>query len=125
VITETTDGGKTWKARKIARSMEGQSEDMALAMQDPIFYDIRFINEQKGWIMGEFGQLLSTADAGQTWTPHQNTLMTPESGIVDPMDLPTFFRRLPDQRERSARGRPRRTDRAHEGCRREPGDSSR
>jgi photosystem II stability/assembly factor-like uncharacterized protein len=91
VITETTDGGKTWKARKIERSMEGQSEDMALAMQDPIFYDVRFINEQKGWITGEFGQLLSTADAGKTWTPHQNTLMTPESGIVDPMDLPTFF----------------------------------
>jgi len=91
VITETTDGGKTWKARKVARSNEGVNEDMALAMQDPIFYDVRFITEQKGWIMGEFGQLLSTADAGQTWTPHQNTLMTPESGIVDPMDLPTFF----------------------------------
>ena len=90
-ITETTDGGKTWKARKIARSMEGQNEDMALAMQDPIFYDIRFTTEKKGWIMGEFGQLLSTNDGGQNWTPHQNTLMTPESGIVDPMDLPTFF----------------------------------
>jgi photosystem II stability/assembly factor-like uncharacterized protein len=90
-ITETTDGGKTWKARKIARASEGQDADMALAMQDPIFYDIRFTNDQNGWIVGEFGQLLKTTDGGQNWTPHQNTLMTPESGIVDPMDLPTFF----------------------------------
>lgn len=90
-VTETSDGGKTWKARKIARTGEAQSADMALAMQDPIFYDVRFTNEQTGWIAGEFGHLLKSTDGGQNWTPHQNTLMTPESGIVDPMDLPTFF----------------------------------
>jgi photosystem II stability/assembly factor-like uncharacterized protein len=90
-ITETTDGGKTWKARKIARSTEGVDADMALAMQDPIFYDVRFTDEKTGWIAGEFGHLLKSSDGGQTWTAHQNTLMTPESGIVDPMDLPTFF----------------------------------
>jgi photosystem II stability/assembly factor-like uncharacterized protein len=90
-ITETTDGGKTWKARKVARSTEGVDSDMQLAMQDPIFYDIRFTDEKNGLIAGEFGHLLKTSDGGQTWTPGQNTLMTPESGIVDPMDLPTFF----------------------------------
>ena len=91
VITETADGGKTWKARKIELPTEGQSDDMALAMQDPIFYDIRFTSEQNGWIAGEFGQLLHTTDAGQSWTPHQNTLMTPQSGITEAMSLPTFF----------------------------------
>lgn len=90
-LSETTDGGKTWAARKIQRNMEGQDPDMALAMQDPIFYDIRFVDEQNGWIAGEFGRLLRTMDGGKTWTEHQDTLMTPESGIVDPMDLPTFF----------------------------------
>jgi photosystem II stability/assembly factor-like uncharacterized protein len=90
-LTETTDGGKTWKPRQIARSTEGMNSDLALAMQDPIFYDIRFTNEQTGWIAGEFGHLLKSTDGGQNWTPHQNTLMTPDSGIVDPMDLPTFF----------------------------------
>lgn len=93
VITETTDGGTTWKPRKVEKPEGENSEnpDMALAMQDPIFYDVRFTDEQHGWIAGEFGHLLRTADGGQTWTPHQSTLMTPESGIVDPMDLPTFF----------------------------------
>lgn len=62
-----------------------------MAIQDPIFYDIRFADEKIGWIAGEFGHLLKTSDGGQTWTPQQKSLMTPDSGIVDPMDLPTFF----------------------------------
>ena len=41
-LVETTDGGATWQARKIAQSREGVSEDIALAVQDPIFYDIEF-----------------------------------------------------------------------------------
>lgn len=90
-LVETTDGGKTWKPRKVARSMEGVDADMALAMQDPIFYDIRFTDEQNGWIVGEFGRLLKTTDGGQTWSEHQNTLMGADTGIVDPMDIPTFF----------------------------------
>jgi photosystem II stability/assembly factor-like uncharacterized protein len=90
-VTETTDGGKTWKPRQVAGSTQASDSELALAMQDPIFYDIRFTNEQTGWIVGEFGNLLKSSDGGQTWTPHQSTLMTPESGIVDPMDLPTFF----------------------------------
>lgn len=90
-LAETTDGGKTWKARKVALPTESADTEMALAMEDPVFYDVRFTNEQTGWIAGEFGQLLKSTDGGQSWTPHQKTLMTPESGIVDPMDLPTFF----------------------------------
>lgn len=94
VITETTDGGKTWAARKIEQPEESgdtANADLALAMQDPIFYDVRFTDEQHGWLSGEFGHLMQTSDGGKTWTPHQKTLMTPDSGIVDPMDLPTFF----------------------------------
>ncbi|MGH7859554.1 MAG: WD40/YVTN/BNR-like repeat-containing protein, partial [Candidatus Binatia bacterium] len=90
-ITETFDGGKTWQARKIARSYDAENPDLALAMQDPIFYDIRFLDQQNGWIVGEFGRLLRTTDGGQNWTEHQDTLMTDETGIVDPMDIPTFF----------------------------------
>ncbi len=90
-LIETVDGGKTWKVRKIKRSFDETNPDLALAMQDPIFYDIRFTDSQNGWIGGEFGRLLRTADGGQTWTEHQETLMSVETGIVDPMDIPTFF----------------------------------
>ena len=91
IVTETTDGGKTWKARTIPRSFDAIDPDLALAMQDPIFYDVHFIDENTGWIAGEFGRLLKTTDGGKNWVEQQSTLMTPESGIVDPMDIPTFF----------------------------------
>jgi photosystem II stability/assembly factor-like uncharacterized protein len=96
MLAETTDGGKTWQARKIETPNEGGAggeadAEAALAIQDPIFYDIRFADPKVGWIAGEFGHLLKTSDGGQTWTAQQKSLMTPESGIVDPMDLPTFF----------------------------------
>ena len=33
------------------------------------FKDVFFLNEQKGWIVGTDGTLLSTVDGGATWTP--------------------------------------------------------
>ena len=88
-LVETTDGGANWKVRTIAQSKEGISEDIALAVQDPIFYDIEFADESHGWIVGEFGTIHSTTDGGQTWTAQQESLLG--EGIVDILDLPTFF----------------------------------
>ena len=31
--------------------------------------DVLFLDDQRGWIAGEFGVLLATTDAGQTWKP--------------------------------------------------------
>ena len=90
-LTETTDGGKTWTARNVPRSFDDVDPDLALAMQDPIFYDVRFVDANTGWIAGEFGRILKTTDGGKNWVEQQGTLMTEESGIVDPMDIPTFF----------------------------------
>lgn len=89
LLLETTDGGANWKVRKVAQSKEGITEDIALAVQDPIFYDIEFADEQHGWIVGEFGTIHGTTDGGQTWTAQQASLLG--EGIVDILDLPTFF----------------------------------
>ena len=88
-LVETTDGGATWKPRKVAQSSEGVSEDIALAVQDPIFYDIEFADDKNGWIVGEFGTIRHTSDGGATWTEQQKTLLG--GGIVDMFDLPTLF----------------------------------
>ena len=89
VLVETTDGGNTWKATKIVQKTEGISQDIALAVQDPIFYDIEFANDKEGWVVGEFGTIRQTTDGGQTWTEQQESLLG--EGIVDVFDLPTLF----------------------------------
>lgn len=89
ILLESTDGGKTWTTRKVAQSQKGITEDIALAMKDPVFYDIEFADEKNGWIVGEFGTIHHTADGGQTWNPQQESLLGDE--IVDVLDLPTFF----------------------------------
>ncbi|HEY2385856.1 MAG TPA: YCF48-related protein [Candidatus Binatia bacterium] len=88
-VVETNDGGTTWRPRKIEKGKEGVSADIALAVQDPIFYDVEFTDPQNGWIVGEFGTIRHTADGGQTWTEQQESLLG--EGIVDIFDLPTLF----------------------------------
>jgi photosystem II stability/assembly factor-like uncharacterized protein len=88
-LAETRDGGATWTARKISQSSEGISDDIALAVQDPVFYDIEFADEKNGWIVGEFGNIRHTADGGETWVEQQQSLLG--EGIVDILDLPTLF----------------------------------
>ncbi|MGH7822749.1 MAG: WD40/YVTN/BNR-like repeat-containing protein, partial [Candidatus Binatia bacterium] len=63
----TADGGKTWNAAKIEMSMVGVREDMSLAISDPIFYGVDFLDATTGWVSGEFGQIRVTEDGGQTW----------------------------------------------------------
>ena len=57
LIRETTDGGKTWKARSLEIPTE---ENFRLISVD-------FFGEE-GWIAGQPGLVLHTQDAGQSWT---------------------------------------------------------
>ena len=96
-VMSTEDGGATWSTVKVDakpkeagsnEAMEGLSDTEVIA-QDPALYDVRFIDDKEGWIVGEFGKILHTADGGKTWTEQQNTLVGEE--IVDALDLPTFY----------------------------------
>lgn len=87
-IAETKDGGATWKARK-HEGPKGRSADEELVAQDPAFYDIQFVDQKTGWIVGEFGKILKTSDGGATWTEQQGSLLGGE--ITNALDLPTFY----------------------------------
>jgi photosystem II stability/assembly factor-like uncharacterized protein len=89
ILTVTTDGGQTWKARKVKAVGDELTGGVSIAAQDPVFYDVHFLDESEGWISGEFGKLLHTTDGGATWTERQQTLMGDE--FFDPLDLPTLF----------------------------------
>lgn len=51
----TKDGGSTW-------------QDVSLA-EDIVLYGVRFAYRERGWMVGEFGQIFHTEDGGKTWTP--------------------------------------------------------
>lgn len=89
IMVSTTDGGATWKVKKVVGVSEGDAADSIVAA-DPVLYDVRFLDDQRGWIAGEFGKLFHTTDGGETWHEQQKTLMDGTS-IVDPLDLPTLF----------------------------------
>ncbi len=88
IVVETRDGGETWRARKVTFE-EGLTEDELLAMQDPIFYDVEFVDPMHGVIVGEFGTILATSDGGRSWRQQQRSLLG--AGIVDVYDIPTLF----------------------------------
>jgi photosystem II stability/assembly factor-like uncharacterized protein len=89
ILTTTSDGGKTWIARKVAMEVD-LSGGQSLAAADPIFYDVQFTDTQHGWIVGEFGKIMHTADGGETWKGQEATLME-GTNIFDLLDLPTLF----------------------------------
>ena len=96
-VVSTNDGGATWKTSKIeAKQAEAGSDEAMVGLkdadviaQDPSLYDVRFVDEQNGWIVGEFGKIMHTSDGGATWDEQQESLVGEE--IVDALDLPTFF----------------------------------
>jgi photosystem II stability/assembly factor-like uncharacterized protein len=89
MLAVTTDGGATWTARKVAMEAD-LSGGQSLAAADPIFYDVKFADAQNGWIVGEFGKIMHTADGGQTWREQTKTLME-GTEFFDLLDLPTLF----------------------------------
>jgi photosystem II stability/assembly factor-like uncharacterized protein len=89
VLTRTTDGGKTWVATKVKMELDTSGGE-SLAAADPIFYAVKFTDAQHGWIVGEFGKIMYTADGGGTWKEQEKSLME-GSGIFDLLDLPTLF----------------------------------
>jgi photosystem II stability/assembly factor-like uncharacterized protein len=86
----TANGGETWEEGHIEASVEGVSEEATLAMVDPTLYDVQFIDEKTGWMVGEFGKIYHSGDGGTTWKEQQNSLLG-HDGIDDALNLPTWF----------------------------------
>ena len=90
ILLKTVDAGKTWTLHKLATaSQEHLSAEDAVASQDPVLYDVQFLDDKNGWVVGEFGRICHTTDGGLTWTEQQGSLIGGE--IFDALDLPTFF----------------------------------
>lgn len=86
----TTSGGESWETGRIEASLEGVSEEATLALVDPVLYDIHFLDETNGWMVGEFGKIYHSTDGGVSWQEQQGTLLG-QAGIDDALNLPTWF----------------------------------
>ena len=89
ILTSTSDGGKTWRARKVPMEAD-MSGGETLAAADPVFYDVKFTSPDEGWIVGEFGKIMHTSDGGETWHEQERSLLE-GTGIFDLLDLPTLY----------------------------------
>lgn len=89
MLVRTTDGGATWTSSQVKMQADlSGGEGMAAA--DPVFYDVAFADADRGWIVGEFGKIMSTRDGGATWA-EQNRSLLEGTGFFDPLDLPSLF----------------------------------
>jgi len=89
-LARTTDGGKTWKTTTLKSPMAaGQDENSMIAFEDPVLYDVLFLDAKTGFVVGEFGKIFKTTDGGDTWTEKEGTLVGGD--YFDIQELPTFF----------------------------------
>jgi photosystem II stability/assembly factor-like uncharacterized protein len=86
----TTSGGESWEVGRIEVSLEGVDIEATLAMVDPILYDVHFVDEQTGWMVGEFGKIYHSNDGGISWEEQQNSLLG-QGGFEDALYLPALF----------------------------------
>lgn len=78
-LIRTEDGGTTWQGVRLPEEVF-LPDDVAEVVDpgDVLLYDIDFPAADRGWIVGEFGTIFTTFDAGRTWvsqrSPVQSTL---------------------------------------------------
>jgi photosystem II stability/assembly factor-like uncharacterized protein len=90
ILLETLDGGSTWTMHKIVpASAKEMTAEEAIVSQDPVLYDVQFLDAKTGWVCGEFGKIYHTTDGGQTWSEQEESLLGQE--VIDILDIPTFF----------------------------------
>lgn len=78
-LIRTEDGGTTWNRVHLPQEVF-LPEEVAEVVDpgDVLLYDVDFATAERGWIVGEFGTIFTTFDAGRTWvsqkSPAQGTL---------------------------------------------------
>ena len=68
-IVHTEDGGATWQEIMLPDDFKlpDSALDSGVLPNDALLYGMSFVDENHGWISGEFGTILATTDGGTTW----------------------------------------------------------
>ena len=82
VIIRTEDGGTTWSPVPLPADLKLPEEFTDIVDPgDVLLYDVDFAGPERGWMVGEFGVIFTTADAGKTWTTQQSGVETTLFGV--------------------------------------------
>lgn len=82
-IVHTEDGGATWQEVTLPEDFKlpDSALDSGVLPNDALLYGMSFVDENHGWISGEFGTILATTDGGQTWKQQATGLESTLFGI--------------------------------------------
>lgn len=82
-ILRTQDGGTTWQKIAVPEQIP-LPEEIAetIAPGDILMYDVSFPSADHAWIVGEFGVILASSDAGQTFVAQKNPLQSTLFGVT-------------------------------------------
>jgi len=77
ILIRTEDGGDTWTKIDLPEDIPLPEDIAEIIMPgDILLYGADFPTPTQGWIAGEFGVILTTEDAGLTWTAQQSPVET-------------------------------------------------
>ncbi len=87
VILKSDDGGETWAkqldgaqaAKAVADSGDARSKRFVEEGPDKPFFDLDFIDAQRGFAVGAYNLAFETRDGGRHWTPMPAQLPNPKS----------------------------------------------
>ena len=99
LVLSTANGGESFLKRQLERQFPPALRDYALPYDDPILYGVDFIDNQRGWVVGEFGRIWATDNGGRSWSEGQQSLAGQWKRPLGPNDdprladfqLPTWF----------------------------------
>jgi photosystem II stability/assembly factor-like uncharacterized protein len=86
-LARTSDGGGTWEPASIPDTRSPESLAAGITAR-PSFWSLFFIDSEVGWVVGEEGVMLSTADGGTTWTRRSTGLKDAHS-VAKAEKIPT------------------------------------
>jgi photosystem II stability/assembly factor-like uncharacterized protein len=67
-LISTTDGGATWQKHALSWDNLIPQVVRDVGYMEPNLNSVFFVDQQFGWIVGEFGLILHTSDGGRSWS---------------------------------------------------------
>ncbi|HUA34505.1 MAG TPA: YCF48-related protein [Candidatus Binataceae bacterium] len=90
LVLSTSDGGETFFKRQLQRVFSAELKDDSGAYEEPAYYSVQFVDDNRGWIVGDEGRIWSTGNGGKSWQEQQSSLMSQWKHELNPGEKPEF-----------------------------------